>query len=253
MDSKPHKLTNDGVWVYDILKVVHEIAHKIELLFCQWKIIYQRSKDLRLKYLWASVALQLWLVISIYHQESTCEVTGDICFMFPAITFLYLLLKCYWSIENHFSEVKKTAESFTYGLQCYKFGWLYVLIIRNQPVEWLAMFDWYSHPKHHYSHFQYVIGKWRNIFQKSKRPQTYLLMVFSRIANMAGYIFITKISLWSDWFCLIGVSCLIVVIFTFNMLLVNGKTFFRSQKHQIHLLMVFSSITIWLVIYFGHK
>ncbi len=33
MDSELYKLTNDGVWVYDILKVVHEIAHKIELLF----------------------------------------------------------------------------------------------------------------------------------------------------------------------------------------------------------------------------
>jgi len=31
MDSELNK--NDGVWVYDILKVVHETAHKIELLF----------------------------------------------------------------------------------------------------------------------------------------------------------------------------------------------------------------------------
>jgi len=33
MGSESHELINDGVWVYDALKVAHEIAHKIELLF----------------------------------------------------------------------------------------------------------------------------------------------------------------------------------------------------------------------------
>ena len=41
---------------------------------------------------------------------------------------------------------------------------------------------------------------------------------------------IPKINMWSDWIWLLGVSSQTIVIFTFNMLLVGGKLFFKSQK-----------------------
>jgi len=40
-----------------------------------------------------------------------------------------------------------------------------------------------------YIHFKYVNGEWKNIFQKVKRPHTQLLMSFSSIENMVGYLF----------------------------------------------------------------
>jgi len=104
------------------------------------------------------------------HQKPTCRVTGDVCFMFPAKNMLYLLLICYWVMKKHFSEIKKTSDSF-------------------------------------------------------------LLMSFSSIRNMAGYIIISpKINLWSDWWCFLAISSQSFDVFTFNMLLVNEKLFFRSQK-----------------------
>jgi len=46
-----------------------------------------------------------------------CRVTSDVFFMFTVNNLLYLLLICYWVMENHFSEVKKTSDSFTYEIQ----------------------------------------------------------------------------------------------------------------------------------------
>jgi len=62
----------------------------------------------------ASVALEIWLVTYFYHQKATCRVTGHGGFMFQAKALLYLLSICYWSMENHVSEFKKTSNSFTY-------------------------------------------------------------------------------------------------------------------------------------------
>jgi len=54
---------------------------------------------------------------------------------------------------------------------------------------------------------------------------------FNSIWIMAGNTFLPpKINMWNDWWWLFGISSQTIVIFTFNMLLVNGKSFFRSQK-----------------------
>jgi len=110
-------------------------------------------------------------------------------------------------------------------------------------------------PNYCYIHFQYVVAWWKIIFQKSKRPQTHLLMSFNSIRIMAGYTFsIPKINMWSDWWWLLGVSSQTIVIFTFNMLLVDGKSFFRSQK-DLKLIYLWASIALelWLVIHFQHQ
>jgi len=44
-------------------------------------------------------------------------VTGDAFLLFPAKLLLYSLLRCYCLMEQYFSEVKKTSDSFTYELQ----------------------------------------------------------------------------------------------------------------------------------------
>ena len=136
--------------------------------FGEWENIFRSQKDLRLINLWASVALEIWLVLYLYHQKSTCRVTGDVCFIFPAKVLLYSLLICYCLMENHFSEVKHLL--------------------------------------------------------------THLLMSFSSIRNMAGYVFVSpKMNLWTDWWCFLIVSSQSFIVFFFNMLLLNGKSFFRSQ------------------------
>ncbi len=84
-------------------------------------------------------------------------------------------------------------------------------------------------------------------FQKSKRPLTQLPMSFSSIRCIDGYIFISpEINLWSDWWCFLAVSSHSSVALTFNMLLLNEKLFFWSQKDLrfIYLAMSFSSIRI---------
>jgi len=56
-------------------------------------------------------------------------------------------------------------------------------------------------------------------------------MSFSSIRIVAGNTFSTqKINMWSDWWWLLGVSSHTVVIYIFNMLLVDENLFFRSQK-----------------------
>jgi len=51
------------------------------------------------------------------HQKSTCGVTGEVCLVFPAKVLLYSLLRAYGLMENHFSEVEKIPDTFTYELQ----------------------------------------------------------------------------------------------------------------------------------------
>jgi len=81
------------------------------------KLFFRSQKDLKLIYLWASIALELWLDIYFNHQKSIDRVIGYGWLVFPAKPLLYSLLVCYCSMENHFSEVKKTSNSFTYELQ----------------------------------------------------------------------------------------------------------------------------------------
>ena len=110
-------------------------------------------------------------------------------------------------------------------------------------------------PNYCYIHLQYVVAWWKIIFQKSKRPQTHLLMSFNSIRRMACDTFSTpKINLWSDWWWLLGVSSQTIVIFTFNMLLLDGRSFFRSQK-DLKLIYLWASIALeeWLVIHCNTK
>jgi len=118
-------------------------------------------------------------------------------------------------------------------------------------VEWLVMVAWCFHPNYCYIHFQYVVAWWKIIFQKSKRSKTHLLISFHSIRIMACD---TKIYMWSNWWWLLGVSSQTIVICTFNMLLLDGKSFFRSQK-DLKLIYLWASIALelWLVIHFQHQ
>jgi len=140
------------------------------MLLLDGKSFFRSQKDLKLIYLWASIALELFAL---------------------------------WYIFN----------------------------TKNQYVEWLVMVAWCCQPNYCYMHFQYVVAWWKIIFQKSKRPKTHLLMSFNSIRIMAGNTFSPpKINMWSDWCWWLGVSTQTIVIFTFNMLLLDGKSFFRSQN-----------------------
>ena len=114
------------------------------------------------------------------------------------------------------------------------------------------MVAWCFHPNYCYIHFQYVVAWWKIIFQKSKKPKTHLLMSFNSIRIMAGYTFsIPKINMWSDW---LGVSTQTIVIYTFNMLLLYGKSFFRSQKDlKLIYLWAWIALELWLVVHFQHQ
>jgi len=117
------------------------------------------------------------------------------------------------------------------------------------------MIHWCFQPNYCYIHFKYVIVQWEINFQKSKRPNTQLLMSFNSIRIMAiSYIKSSKINLWNDWWWFLSVSSQNIVIFTFNMLLFDGKSFFRSQK-DLKLIYLWASIALelWQVIHFQHQ
>jgi len=46
----------------------------------QWKFIFRSQKGFKLIYLWASIAIQIWLDIYFYQQKSTCGVLFASCF-----------------------------------------------------------------------------------------------------------------------------------------------------------------------------
>jgi len=60
-----------------------------------------------------------------------------------------------------------------------------------------------------------------------------------------------KINLWSDWWCLVGVSSQTIVRFCCNILLVNGKSFFSSQENLtlIHLWTVVVLEVLIIILY----
>jgi len=98
-------------------------------------------------------------------------------------------------------------------------------------MEWLVTVVWCFQLNHCCIHFYFVIAWWKTFLWKSEIPQTHLLMSFDSIRILASYLLRSpKINLWSGWRWLLGVSSQTIVIFTFNMILVNGKLFFRSQK-----------------------
>jgi len=87
------------------------------VLLVDAKSFFRSQKDLKLIYLRASIAFELWLVIHFQNQKSICRVTGDGCLVFPAKLLIDSLSICCWLMQNYFSEVKKTSNSFTYELQ----------------------------------------------------------------------------------------------------------------------------------------
>jgi len=93
------------------------VIFTFNMLLVDGKSFFRSQKDLKLIYLWASIALELWLVIHFQYQKSICGVTGDGGLVFLAKLLLYTLSICCCLMENHFSEVKKTSNSFTYELQ----------------------------------------------------------------------------------------------------------------------------------------
>ena len=114
------------------------------------------------------------------------------------------------------------------------------------------MFSCCFQPKFCCIHFKYAIAWWKIIFQKSKR---HLLVSFSSIKNMVGYILKSpKMNLWSDWSCFLAVFIQSFVVFTLNMLLIDGKSFFRSQK-DLRFIYLWASVAleIWLVLYLYTK
>jgi len=68
-------------------------------------------------------------------------------------------------------------------------------------------------------------------FSEVKRPQTYLLMSFNKIRIMVGYILEFLKNQYVESLVMVA-WCLQqnIVIFMFNMLLLTGKSFLRSQK-----------------------
>jgi len=78
---------------------------------------FRSQKDLRLIYLCTSLAREIWLVMSLYHQKWICRVTGNVFLLSLDKVLMYSFLIWYCFIENHFSEVKKTSDSFSYKLQ----------------------------------------------------------------------------------------------------------------------------------------
>jgi len=61
----------------------------------------------------------------------------------------------------------------------------------------------------------------------SRVNKTHLLMSFSSIRIIAGNIFLSpKINRYNDFLWLLGVSSPSIIIFTFNMLLLDRKSFF---------------------------
>ncbi len=92
-----------------------------------------------------------WLYIK-YKQKSMFGVTGDDLLVFPTKRLLYSVLIGYCLMENHFSEVKKTTNSFTNELQQHwNYGWLYMEY--NQKSLFGVMIPWCFQSRYCYIQF----------------------------------------------------------------------------------------------------
>jgi len=123
------------------------------MLLLNGKIIFRRQKELKLIYLWASIALGLWLVIHFNHQK-TINMWSDYDVSKAAHE-----IAC--KIEIHFNHQQSTC-----GVACVMYA------------------SCFQSKQHSYIHFQYVIDQWNNILHKSKRCHTHLLEFFNSIKNM---------------------------------------------------------------------
>ena len=83
------------------------VIYTFNMLLLDGKSFFRSQKDLKFIYLWASIAWELCLVIHFQHQKFVCRVTCDGWLVFPAKPLLYSPLVGKYSMENHFSEVKK--------------------------------------------------------------------------------------------------------------------------------------------------
>jgi len=86
----------------------------------------------------------------------------------------------------------------------------------------------------------------KEIYQKSKRLQTHLLMVFSSIRNMVSYVFNHQQSTCGvTGVMFVPVSSQSILTFTFNMLLVMHwkNILHKSKRPHTCLLLIFNIIT----------
>jgi len=87
------------------------------ILILDGKSFFKIQKDHRLTYLWGSMALESWVFFMKYKLKSMFGVIGDASLVFP--TKLFLCSPSIWLflMENHFLISKKTKVSLTYEVQ----------------------------------------------------------------------------------------------------------------------------------------
>jgi len=83
------------------------VVFTVNILKLNGKSFFRCQKDLRLIYLWASVALAIWLVFYWYHHKWICRVTGDVILVFPVKVLLYSFLTCYFFNGKSFFRSQK--------------------------------------------------------------------------------------------------------------------------------------------------
>jgi len=102
-------------------------------------------------------------------------------------------------------------------------------ITKNKFMEWLVIFFVESIQNFVVFIFNVLLlnGKY---FLRSQKDLRFIYSWFSSIRIIVDYIFESpKINLWSDWWCLLCVSSQSFGTFTFNMLLVNVKSFLEVK------------------------
>jgi len=93
--------------------LVRAIYIHFQYVIGQWKSIFQRSKRTLTKLL---MSFELWVYNYFNHQKSMCVVTGGDSLMFVLKPLLYSISIYYWTMKNHFVQVKKISYSITYEL-----------------------------------------------------------------------------------------------------------------------------------------
>jgi len=156
-------------------------------IWYSWSIknhVFRHQKDLKLVYLWASVALEIWMDKYFITKNQLVEwlVMFAICFSQSIVIFTFNMLLVNGKLS--FRSQKELKLTFLWASVAWHI-WLFKSFY--QLVKWLVMFAWYLQLRLCYIYFQIVIAQWKIIFQKSKRPQTHLLTVISSITNMAGH------------------------------------------------------------------
>ncbi len=155
-----------------------------------WKIIFQKSKRPQTHLLMSLKSIGILADYKWNINKNQCLVWLVMipwCFQpnYCYIHFLYVI--AWWTFIFQKSKTPQTHLIMSFnsiGIMC---GYIWNTN-KNQCLEWLVMISWCFQPNYCYIHFPYVIGWWKIIFQKSKTPQTHLLMSFNSIGIMGGYI-----------------------------------------------------------------